>query len=120
MKTRALLLIAALALPGLGVAANRHDAEIALTAAQSSLEAAERAGAVEFANVEITTARSGLASAQGLAERRDWTESMLASEKTQSDAHLAEARSRQARAEATTLEVENAVRTLRNELGRGS
>lgn len=118
MKIRALILSLALALPGFAVAANRHEAELAMTAAQSALDAAERAGAAQYAIDELNTARNGMAHAQGLAGDRDWTESMLASEKASADAHLAEARSRQARAEATTAEVEAAVRTLRAELGR--
>ncbi|HSX62767.1 MAG TPA: DUF4398 domain-containing protein [Tahibacter sp.] len=118
MKLQAVILSVALALPGIAGAANRHDAELAMTAAQSALEAAERAGAAQYAMEDLTNARSGMAHAQGLASDRDWTESMLASEKTSADANLAEARSRQARAEATTEEVEAAVRTLRAELGR--
>jgi Domain of unknown function (DUF4398) len=117
LKFRALLLAAALALPGLALAANRHDAELAMTAAHSALQAAERAGAAEYAMNDLTTARAGIAQAEGLANSRDWTESMLASEKTRADANLAEARARQARTEATTQEVEDAVRTLRAELG---
>lgn len=118
MKAKALILMAALALPGLALAANRHDAELAMTAAASALQAAERAGAAEYAVNDLTTARAGMARAEGLANSRDWTDSMLASEKTRADANLAEARSRQARTEATTQEVEDAVRTLRIELGR--
>jgi Cdc6-like AAA superfamily ATPase len=118
MKIRALILSLALALPGLAAAANRHDAELAMTAAASALESAERAGAAQYATDDLTNARNGMAHAQGLANDRDWTESMLASEKTRADAILAEARSRQARAEATTAEVEAAVRTLRVELDR--
>lgn len=117
MKIRSLILLAALSLPGLAAAANRHDAELAMTAAASALEAAERAGAAEFALPDLTNARNGMAHAQGLADDRDWSDSMLASEKTTADANLAEARARQARAEATTAEVEAAVRTLRTELG---
>jgi hypothetical protein len=112
------LLFVALALPGLAAAASRHDAELAMTAAQSALDAAERAGAPQYAMPDLNAARNGMARAQGLADSHDWTESMLASEKTRADANLAEARSRQARAEATTQEVEEAVRTLRVELGR--
>lgn len=118
MNMKALLLAVALALPGLAIAANRHDAELAMTAAQSALDAAERAGATQYAMDDLTNARSGMARAAGLANDRDWTDSMLASEKTRADANLAEARSRQARAEATTAEVEAAVRTLRMELSR--
>jgi len=118
MKFTTLVLVAALSLPGIAGAAKRHDAELALTAAASSIEAAERAGAADFALPDLTNARGGMARAQSLADDRDWTDSMLASEKTRADANLAEARSRQARAEATTAEVDAAVRTLRNELGR--
>ncbi|HVH34536.1 DUF4398 domain-containing protein [Tahibacter sp. UC22_41] len=118
MKIAALIFVAAAALPGFAAAANRHDAELAMTAAQSALDSAERAGAAQYAGADLDTARGGMARAQGLANGRDWTESLLASEKTRADAILAEARSRQARAEATTAEVEAAVRTLRMELGR--
>ncbi|HVJ63265.1 MAG TPA: DUF4398 domain-containing protein [Tahibacter sp.] len=119
MNVKAVLLSAALALPGIAGAASRHDAELAMTAAQSAIDAAERAGAAQYAMPDLTTARGGMASAVGLADRRDWTGAMLASEKTGADANLAEARSRQARAEAATQEVEDAVRTLRAELGAG-
>lgn len=118
MNAKALILIAALALPGLAGAAARHDADLALTQAQAAIDAAERAGAAQYAMPELTAARTGMASAAGLADRRDWTGAMLASEKTALDANLAESRSRQARAESTTAEVEDAVRTLRAELGR--
>jgi hypothetical protein len=119
MKAIAVLLSAALALPGLALGANRHDAELALTAAGTALQAAERAGAAELAAPDLSNARSGLVKAQGLMERRDWSDSLLASEKTQADALLAEARSRQARAETATQEIDDAVQTLRSELGRG-
>lgn len=118
MNAKALLLTAALALPGIALGAARHDADLALTQAQAAIDAAERAGAAQYALPELTAARAGMAAAVGDAERRDWTDSMLASEKTTADANLAEARSRQARAEVATQEVEDAVRTLRAELGR--
>lgn len=119
MNIKSALLIVLLALPGIAGAASRHDAELAMTQAQGALDAAERAGAAQYALPDLTTARGGMASAASLAERRDWTGAMLASERTGADANLAEARSRQARAEAATQEVEDAVRTLRAELGVG-
>lgn len=119
MKATALILAAALALPGLASAAGRHDAELAMTAASAALQAAERAGAAELAVSDLANARNGMAQAEGLANSRDWTDSMLAAEKTRADANLAEARSRQARAETATGEVENALRALRAEVGEG-
>jgi len=118
MKATALLLCAALAVPGLAGAANRHDAELAMTAAVAALQAAERAGAVELAGNDLNNARNSMVRAQGLADSRDWTDSMLASEKTRADANLAEARSRQARAEGAAKEVDDALRALRSELDR--
>ena len=118
MRIQALILSVALALPGIAIAANRHEAELAMTAARSAVDAAERAGAAQYASDDLNNVRAGMAHAQGLASDRDWTDSMLASEKAGADAHLAESRSRQARAEATTAEVEAAVRTLRAELDR--
>lgn len=117
MKVAALILAAAVALPSLAGAASRHDAELAMTAATAALQAAERAGAAELARSDLSNARNGMAQAEGLAGSRDWTDSVLAAEKTRADANLAEARSRQVRAETATQEVENALRALRTELG---
>ncbi|UXI69935.1 DUF4398 domain-containing protein [Tahibacter amnicola] len=109
-----LALCCAVSLPA--IAANRRDAELALTEARTSVEAAERAGATEHAITDLTAARDNLAAAVDRADHRDWNDSIMASERTRADAILAEARSRQARAEATTREVEVAVESLRAQI----
>jgi hypothetical protein len=104
-------------LPGVALASNKRDAELALTEARSAVEAAERAGAEEHAAVDLRVAHEHLAQAGGEYDSRDWTDSVMASEKSKADASLAESRSRQHRAEATTAEVDATVRRLRQELG---
>ncbi|MEO8669696.1 MAG: DUF4398 domain-containing protein [Tahibacter sp.] len=118
MKNRMVVMMLVLLLPAVALAGpGKRDAEVALAEARSGVESAERAGAAEHASNDLNAARDDLARANGAFEHRDWEDSVMASEKTRADGTLAEARSRQHRAEASTAEVENAVRTLRTELG---
>lgn len=119
MKLRALSLVAALALSGPAFA-GRQDAELALTQARSAVAAAERAGAAQEAPQEFNTARDSLAQAQGSYDEREWDDAELESHRTRADARLAEARSRQHKAEAAATEIEAAIETLRAELARHS
>lgn len=106
-----------LALPLTVGAIDRKDAEIALAEAGSSVEAAERADAGQYAPAELNSAHAMLASAQGAYDHRAWTDSFFNSDSAKADANLAAARSRQHRAEATTAELETTVRSLREQLG---
>jgi hypothetical protein len=106
-----------LALP-LAAQAGRSEAETALTQATGSVAAAERAGATRNASVEFQVARDLFGQAQRACEDRKWDDCETAAEKARADARLAEARSRQRRAEEATAEIEAAVETLRSELAR--
>jgi len=107
----------ALALPLGAGAIDRKDAELALAEAGTSIEAAERADAAQYAATELDTAHDMYANAQAAYEHRAWTDSVFDSDNAKADANLASARSRQHRAEATTNELEATVRSLRDELG---
>lgn len=106
-----------LSLPLGASAADRKDAELALVEAGSSVEAAERADAAQYASAELNTARDMIANAQAAYDHRAWTESFFDSDSAKADANLAAARSRQHRAEATTAQLETTVRSLREQLG---
>jgi hypothetical protein len=98
--------------------ANRGEAETALTRASSGVAAAERAGAAQHSSVEIAAAREQLMLAQRGCERREWDDCERAAFRAHADARLAEARTRQANAEAATAALKAAVDTLRAELAR--
>jgi len=118
MKKQIISILFALLVPAVALAGpGKRDAEVALAEARSGVEAAERAGAAEHAPNDLNAARDDFARATGAFDHHDWEDSLMASEKTRADGTLAEARSRQHRAETTTAEVERAVRTLRTELG---
>jgi hypothetical protein len=119
MKVQAWCLAATLALSGPAFA-GRQDAEIALTQARSAVAAAERAGALEAAASEFAVANDALTRATYFYDEREWDESMLASDQARADARVAEARSRQVKAEAALAEVETAIDTLRAEIARDS
>jgi len=98
--------------------AGRGEAETALTRANSGVAAADRAGAVEFSTVEIGIAREQLMQANRACERRDWDDCERAAHRAHADARLAEARTRQSKAETATAALKAAVDTLSAELAR--
>lgn len=103
--------------PMVAGAADRKDAELAMTEAATAVESAGRADAAQYANTEFATAQNMLTNAHAAYDDRHWTESIIDSENAKADANLAAARSRQHRAEATTAELERTVQTLRNQVG---
>jgi len=109
-----------LSLPLVAFAADRKDAELAMTEANTAIESAERADAAQFAGADIGTAHAMIANAQNAYDHRDWTISIIDSENAKADADLAAARSRQLRAEEATAEVDRSVRSLREQLGISS
>jgi hypothetical protein len=117
MKTTVLGLALVLAVPALAHA-GRQEAELALTQARSAVASAERAGATAEAPLEFNASRDTLAQAESSYEDRDWTDAELESHRARADARVAEARSRQHKAERATAEIQAAVDTLRAEIAR--
>ena len=118
MKLQASLgLAAALALSGPAFA-GKQESELALTQARSAVAAAERADAATEVPQDFNTARDALAQAQGSFEEREWDDAEFESHRARADARVAEARSRQTKAERALHEIESAIDTLRAELAR--
>lgn len=117
MRITALALAGLLALPSVAMA-GRQEAEVALTEARASVGAAQRAGAVELAGIELKTARDMLNRAEASMERRRWDDVEREASMARADGRLAEARTRQRRAERSAADLEAAVETLRRELQR--
>lgn len=116
--TRTMLFLATALFAAAPAYAGRQDAEIGLTAARSAVEAAERAGAPEYAPTELDVARDMLARAEGSYDDRDFDDSEGEAEMAKLDARLAEARARQEKAEIAANEVEAAIESLRVEVNR--
>lgn len=116
---RAALLALLLASPLSAFAGKKDDAQIALTEARSAVEAAERAGGPEQVPVEMKTARDSLDRAEQELDDHEWYDARVHAERAVYDARLAEARSRQMRAEALTAEIEASVNSLQAEIAAG-
>ncbi len=117
-KTAIALAALMLALPFASAnAADRKDAELAMTEAGTAVESAERADAAQFAGADLNDAHAMLASAQAAYDHHHWLESMFSSGNAKADANLATARARQHRAEAATAEIATTVHSLREQLG---
>jgi hypothetical protein len=110
-------LIFALPFTAAANAADRKDAELAMTEAGTAVESAERADAAQFAATDLNDAHAMLAGAQAAYDHHKWLDSMFSSGNAKADANLAAARSRQHRAEAATAEMATTVRSLREQLG---
>lgn len=114
---RSACLAVALAVP-MAADAGRTEARTAVTRAESGVAAANRAGAPQHASVEYGLARDQLMQAERACERRDWDDCERAAHRAHADARLAEARTRQRRAETATAAIEAAIDDLRAELDR--
>lgn len=112
------VLILLFALASTATAAERDDAELALAQAAAAVQAAERADANVHAASESRMARDNLRMAEDAFARRAWLESTQAAEKARLDADLATALTREQRAAAARIEVEDGVRDLRLRLGQ--
>lgn len=88
--------------------------------AQSSIERATAAGAAEHAALEIKTARDKLAAAQRAVEDEEYAKASALAEEASVDAKLAEAKSESAKAKRSVSEIQDNLRSLRNELDRNS
>lgn len=108
-------LLVALPLAAFGM--DRKDADLAMAEAGASIHAAESADAAEYAPTDLNTAHDMFASAQAAYDHRNWTDAAFAADNSRADANLAAARSREHRAEATTNELEQTVRSLREQVG---
>ncbi len=115
-KTLLITLLMA-ALPMAAHALDRKDAERAMTEGNAAVESAQRADAAQYAATDLNTAHDMLTNAQAAFDHHHWSDSVFSAENAKADADLATARSRQHRAEQSTAEVEQTVRSLREQLG---
>lgn len=117
MNAKILALALLAAAPLAAGAADRKDAELAMTQAATAIQSAQQADASQYASADFGTAQDNLMAAHSAYDARHFEESIIDSENARADANLSAARSRQVRAEATTSELERTVRSLREQIG---
>jgi hypothetical protein len=86
-----------------------------LAVAKNSVERAEQAQAAQFAQVELSTARSKLAAAQSAADKRDADAAARLADQAEVDAQLAEYTARAKQQQQLVDEMDASLRDLRNE-----
>jgi septal ring factor EnvC (AmiA/AmiB activator) len=91
-----------------------------LAVAKTAVERAEQAQAAQFAQVELTTARNKLASAQAAADKHDADVAARMADQADVDAQLAEATARAKQQEQLVDQMDASLRDLRDESLRKS
>jgi hypothetical protein len=91
-----------------------------LAVARTAVERAERAQAGQFAQVELSSARSKLAAAQAAADKHDADVAARMADQAEVDAQLAEYTARAKQQEQLVDQMDAGLRDLRNEAQRNS
>lgn len=108
------LIIAVLA----GCAAKTPAPERQVTLATQSIDQAESSGAVEFAPVELESARDKLNQAKLAMDREENIKAGRLADEAMVDANLAEAKARSAKSEKVVAELKESIRVLKQEMNR--
>ncbi len=86
-----------------------------LAVARTSIERAEQAQAAQFAQVELNAARSKLDAAQRAVDQENAEVAARMADQAEADAQLAEATARARQSEQVVAQMEDSLRTLREE-----
>jgi len=90
-----------------------------ITRATATVDAAEKSGAYEQANTELTSARRKLTEAEKALEDGDRDVAAWLGEEADLDAQLAMAKARNAEMQTAVTQLNESIRALQNEAGRG-
>lgn len=96
-----------------GCAGNPPTAQIAV--ANQAVNAAETAGATEFAPVEMRSARKKLHDAEGAEFKKDYKKAQALAEQAEWDARVAERKAQAAKVQRSVEDAQRGVEALRNE-----
>lgn len=89
-----------------------------LALSEAAINQAEAAGAIEFAPLEMNSAREKLAMAQEAMTKEENQKALKLAEQAEVDAQLAEAKARTAKAQKTVVVLQESIQTLKNEIER--
>lgn len=108
--------LALLFLSGCATSGDRPDGQLAH--ASESIEAAEQTGAREFAPAALEMAKDKLDRARTATERGDHEIALRLAREAELDAELAAAQANRGKAQDALDEINESIRTLRNEIAR--
>lgn len=89
-----------------------------ITLATQSIAQAESSGAVEFAPVEMKSARDKLSQAKLAMDKEENLKARRLADEAMVDANLAEAKARSAKSQKVVAELKESIRILREEMNR--
>jgi len=89
-----------------------------LALSEAAINQAEASGAVEFAPVEMRSAREKLAQARVATNQEENKKALQLAEQAEVDAQLAEAKARTAKAQKAVNELQESIQTLKMEIER--
>ena len=101
-----------------GCAAQTPIPETQVTLATQSITQAERSGAVEFAPVELQSARDKLSQAKLAMNKKENLKARRLADEAMVDANLAEAKARSAKSQKVVAELKESIRILQEEMNR--
>ena len=101
-----------------GCAAQTPTPETQVTLATQSITQAERSGAVEFAPVELQSARDKLSQAKLAMNKKENLKARRLADEAMVDANLAEAKARSAKSQKVVAELKESIRILQEEMNR--
>lgn len=101
-----------------GCAVKAPAPEKQVTLATQSIAQAESSGAVEFAPVELKTARDKLSQAKVAMEKEENLKAKRLADEAMVDANLAEAKARSAKSQKVVEELKESINVLRDEMNR--
>jgi hypothetical protein len=103
-----------------GCAVQAPAPEKQVTLATQSIAQAEKSGAVEFAPVELKSARDKLSQAKLAMDKEENLKAKRLADEAMVDANLAEAKARSAKSQKVVEELQESIRVLREELNRNA
>lgn len=103
-----------------GCSANKDPAVAGVAVSQAAVESAASAGAMQFAPVEMRSAREKLARANQAMVVKDYKAAIDLANQAQADANLAQGKANSAKAQAAANALQEDIRVLRQELNRTS
>ena len=102
----------------LGCHSLKTPATANVAVSKAAVEDAAGAGGVEFAPVEMNSAREKLALANQAMSRKDYKQAVDLANQSQADAKLAQGKANSAKAQAAANALQDDIRILREELNR--
>jgi len=119
--TRILTAVASVILLLLGACASTPDRPVEqMTRAEAGIEAAEQAGARDFASDSLANARDNFSKAERASERGNREAAIQYARQAELDAELATAETSRAKAAESLKEINDSIETLRQEVARDS